>query len=105
MIKILIEVIENRIIFYEHNLINEPDIENRKKLLKLLFNLKPLIIKEKDEIEKSSRLKEQIHIFSSFFSQELDIQKEELENNLSEIFQKEQEDKIPSNYTDLRKRF
>jgi hypothetical protein len=84
---------------------NEPDIENRKKLLKLVFNLKPLLVREKDEIDKSLRLKEQSQNFSQILSKELNIKKLDLEKKISEIFKKEREKYISSNYTDLQNQF
>jgi hypothetical protein len=105
LVKILIENIENRLIFYENPLLNEPNVENRKKLLKLVFSLKPLLLKEQDEIERSSKIKEQIPIFVNVLSSELDLQKNDLDNRTSIIFQKEYEKKVPTSYTGLKKRF
>lgn len=92
-------------IFYENNIIHEPDIDYRKKLLKLIFDLKPLLFREREELDKSSRLREQSQIFSQIISKELDIKKLDLENKLSEIFKKEKEKHIPSNYIDLKNQF
>jgi hypothetical protein len=105
LIKILIDVIENRLVFYENPLLNEPGVGQRKKLLKLLFNLEPLLIKDKDEHERSSRMKKQTPVLTSILSKELDLQKNELDDKISEIFQREYEYKVPTSYTGLRNRF
>ncbi|MFX1390018.1 MAG: hypothetical protein ACFE9Z_08155 [Promethearchaeota archaeon] len=105
LIKILIENIENRLIFFENPLQNEPNIDNRKKLLKLLFNLKPILIKEIDELKRSSIIKKQTSVLANILSKELNLQKKELSNKISENFKKEYEKKVPTSYLGLQKRF